>query len=153
MPTAHPAPRGFHGLEECVSRELNQTLDKTEQKSDWSGTLTPDQLDYAARDADVLLPLHKAMMTKIKAAGLEQVANIENRCLPAMVWLAGSGIAFDRNGWLALAQRAEQEALALAEQLDGLAPRREETLQFDATWNWSSTDQVKEMLLPWSALP
>jgi len=48
-----------HGLEAVASRFLNETIDKAERLSDWSGELSAAQLDYAARDASVLLPLRE----------------------------------------------------------------------------------------------
>ena len=45
-------------LEAVVKRELGRDLDKTQQKANWSGTLTAAQLDYAAADAAVLVPLY-----------------------------------------------------------------------------------------------
>jgi DNA polymerase I len=97
--------RGFHGLGQIAERELNRPLDKTEQKSDWSGRLTPKQLAYAAADASVLLPLYEALTAKLKAADLSRVADIEARCLPAMTWLSRCGAPFDRTTWDALARR------------------------------------------------
>ena len=61
-------PRGFHGLAQIAERELDRRLDKAEQKSDWSGELTAEQLAYAAADASILLPLFETMTAKVKAA-------------------------------------------------------------------------------------
>jgi DNA polymerase-1 len=72
-------------LATCCSRWLNRPLDKAEQKSDWSGDLTDDQLAYAAADVEVLAPLWKVLTTKIQDAGLADVAKIEARALPAFV--------------------------------------------------------------------
>jgi DNA polymerase-1 len=133
-------PKGFHGLKECAARELGRPLDKAEQVSDWSAEhLTVEQLAYAAADADVLLPLHKALSVKIKAADLWSVSNIENRCLPAVAWLSGSGVALDRPAWEALAAAAEAEAARLAAELDALAPPRPGD---DPRWNWNSWQQI-----------
>lgn len=47
-----------HSLADVVERELGETLPKEEQTSDWSRRpLTHEQVEYAARDAEVLLPL------------------------------------------------------------------------------------------------
>src|SRR5918911_1911135 len=46
-----------HGLQVVAERYLNETVDKAEQLSDWGGALSEAQLDYAARDAAVMLPL------------------------------------------------------------------------------------------------
>jgi DNA polymerase I-like protein with 3'-5' exonuclease and polymerase domains len=135
--------RGFHGLAQVARRELGRTLDKDLQASDWSGPLTRGQLDYAARDAAVLLPLYRALAAKVKETGQEGVAQIEARCLPAMVWLARSGAPFDRDAWTDLARGASQESEDLARQLDEAAPRRDGYLTTEGAWNWASPDQVK----------
>jgi DNA polymerase-1 len=136
--------KGFHTLAGVIERELGQVLPKELQRSDWSGALSREQYDYAARDAVVLPPLFEALTAKVKAAGMAQVAEIERRCLPALAWLARSGVPFDRPAWAALAHRAQQEAEALADRLDDLAPAREGYLARQGAWNWSSPDQVKE---------
>src|SRR5262249_28523204 len=107
-------PRGFHTLAACAERELGRAMNKSEQTSDWSGELTAEQLAYAALDAAVLLPLRQALQKKIEDAGLTEAADIENGCLPAMVWLARSGVPFDTAAWQALAAGAEAEAQELA---------------------------------------
>src|SRR4051794_38273776 len=46
-----------HGLDVVAGRYLNETVDKTERLSNWEFELSEAQLEYAARDAAVLLPL------------------------------------------------------------------------------------------------
>jgi DNA polymerase I-like protein with 3'-5' exonuclease and polymerase domains len=123
-------------LEDCVDRELNVSLDKSLQKSDWSGRLTEDQLAYAARDAVVLLPLFAALAAKVRAAGLDGAAEIERRCLPAVVWMAGRGVPFDRGRWQELMRAAGEEAQRIRTELTATAGER----------NWGSPKQVKEAL-------
>jgi DNA polymerase-1 len=134
----------YHSLEECVRRELSQEIDKAEQKGDWSGNLTRSQLDYAARDAEVLRPLFEALDGKLKEAGLSDVTDIERRCLPAVVWLADSGVGFDSSAWNALAEEATKNAEALAGELDAAAPERSGHLSMGSQWLWDSPQQVKE---------
>lgn len=51
---------GGHSLAMVCERELGISLDKSEQTSNWSRRpLGPDQLNYAALDAEVLLALHE----------------------------------------------------------------------------------------------
>lgn len=51
---------GGHKLGEVCARELGVYLDKTLQTSDWTQRpLTPEQIKYAALDAEVLLELHR----------------------------------------------------------------------------------------------
>src|SRR5438034_2671629 len=50
-----------HGLETVASRFLNEVVDKTERLSNWNFELSEAQLQYAARDAAVLLPLRETL--------------------------------------------------------------------------------------------
>lgn len=51
---------GGHGLAMVCERELSILIDKSAQASDWGRRpLDPDQLRYAALDAEVLLALHE----------------------------------------------------------------------------------------------
>jgi DNA polymerase-1 len=135
-----------HKLQDCVRREFGRTLDKEAQKSDWSGTLTPEQLAYAALDVDVLPSLFRALDAKVKAAGLEAVADIEHRALPALVWLARSGVAFDVATWQGLAADAAEEVLRLVKGLDAIAPRPDQPGMFAGFgWNWDSPRQVTQV--------
>jgi DNA polymerase I-like protein with 3'-5' exonuclease and polymerase domains len=127
----------------CCARYLGRPLDKAAQKSDWAGELTADQLAYAATDAQVLVPLYRALDARVRQAGLEKVAAIEGRCLPAIVWLSRQGVAFDRDRWLDLARQASAEAGRLRGELDQAAPPRPGSLYGEA-WNWDSPQQVKE---------
>lgn len=58
-----------HDLASVVKRALGKRLDKGEQKADWAGELTPEMLDYAVKDSQVLLPLHQKLMHLIQEAG------------------------------------------------------------------------------------
>jgi DNA polymerase-1 len=138
-------PKGFHGLGQVVQRELGVALDKSEQVSDWSGTLTRAQLDYAAADAAVLSPLYQTLATQVQQADLDRVATIEQRCLPALAWLCRSSAPFDRAAWEALAAKTEREEEDLARQLEEAAPPRPGYLPGTSTWNWSSPRQVQEV--------
>jgi DNA polymerase-1 len=134
-----------HKLTDCCERELGRGLDKTEQRSDWSGNLSPAQMAYAAADADVLLPLYRALDAKIEAAGLERASAIEHRCLPALVWLTRTGVPFDVDAWRRLAADADAEAHRLAAELDAVAPPAEQPGMF-GSWAWDSPTRVKAAL-------
>jgi DNA polymerase I-like protein with 3'-5' exonuclease and polymerase domains len=128
-------------LEDVVPRYLGHPLDKGQQKSDWSvKALTEAQLRSAATDAHVLPPLFAQLTAEIICAGLERVAEIQHRALPAVLWLARSGVGFDRAAWEALAVSVAAEAGRLAEALDAAAPPR----PGGGPWNWRSNPQVKE---------
>src|SRR5262249_1134712 len=59
-----------HSLEAVVNRYLALPLDKAAQKSDWSRVLSEYQLEYAARDAQVLLPLRERMLEQLREMDL-----------------------------------------------------------------------------------
>jgi DNA polymerase-1 len=138
-------PKGFHTLGQVVLRELGMRLDKAEQKSDWSGPLTTAQMDYAAKDAAILMPLFNVLVNKIKEAGLERVAGIERRALPAVAWMASHGVGFDTDAWKALADAAAAEAQQLKGELDRAAPPRSAEGPGMSSWNWNSPSQIKEV--------
>jgi ribonuclease D len=56
-----------HSLAAVAERYLDEQLSKEEQLSDWSGELSASQLEYAARDAAVMLPLREVLINKLKA--------------------------------------------------------------------------------------
>src|SRR5215218_801050 len=67
-----PLKRGqtSHSLDSVAERELGLDLDKTYQSSDWGSPLTPEMIEYAARDVEILLPLYDVLKAKIEEAGL-----------------------------------------------------------------------------------
>ncbi len=132
-------------LAACCQRWLNRSLDKTKQKSDWSGNLTEDQLAYAALDVEVLPALLQILTAKIKEAGLVDIASIEHRCLPSLVWMGQQGVALDRDAWQTLAQTANIEAGRLRQELDSTAPQKPGEM-FATSWNWDSTQQAQQAL-------
>lgn len=134
-------PKGHHSLASTAERELGLSLPKELQQSDWSGILSPAQVEYGARDAAVLLSLHVALTEKIVAAGLERIADVENRCLPAIVWMTAAGVPFDTTAWGVLTGEAEREATRLRGELDKTAPKTD-TLDLGYGWNWDSPKEV-----------
>jgi DNA polymerase-1 len=140
--TVEPLKRGqtSHGLDSVVKRELGLELDKTYQSGDWGGTLTPEMIEYAARDVEVLLPLYEVLKTKIKQAGLAYVAEIEHRALPAVVWMSSAGVSIDADGWREHARKAEADAARLENELNALAPEHPDGKE----WNFGSHQQVRK---------
>src|SRR5437763_553151 len=88
-----------HSLRVVAERYLNETIDKAEQLSDWSGELSAAQLDYAARDAAVMLPLRDALIARLKADALVPVAQLEFECVLPVACLELAGIFLDKERW------------------------------------------------------
>ena len=109
---------------------LGEEVDKTEQKGDWSGELTRSQLEYAARDAELLLRLKPRLEKELAKYGLEKVAEIEFACVPAIALTEYEGIYLDEKKWeqLCAATRASyEEALERLYAYSGV-PARQLTL-------------------------
>ena len=127
-----------HKLTDVARRELGEELNKEQQTADWSGQLTDEMLPYAAKDAEVLPPLHEKLAAKAEDADLKKIMEIEHRALPAIVWMAHAGVPFDVEGWRTHLGQVEEEKNRLGLELDRLSPDHPEGKE----WNWNSWQQV-----------
>jgi DNA polymerase-1 len=100
----------YFTLQAVCMRELGIALPKEMQKSDWSKELTPEQLEYAARDVAVLWPLKETLASALAAAGLECAANLEFEVLAPVVDMELSGVRIDRDAWTSLFEHRQAEA-------------------------------------------
>lgn len=89
-------PNVKHGLQHVVKRYLKEEISKEEQKSDWSGELTREQMYYAAKDVQVLVELDGPINQRMAEANLHQAWFLECKALPAMAQLWRTGLPFDR---------------------------------------------------------
>jgi DNA polymerase I len=89
-----------HGLAAITERYLNETVDKSERLSNWEFELSESQLEYAARDAAVLLPLRDKLIEKIRALDLIQCAQLEFECVMPVVDIELTGFYMDKHRWL-----------------------------------------------------
>ncbi|MDX2040026.1 MAG: bifunctional 3'-5' exonuclease/DNA polymerase [Acidobacteriota bacterium] len=106
-----------HGLEPVVSRHLNQQLNKDAQLSNWAGELSRNQLDYAARDAQVLLPLREKLHDKLDELDLLVTAELEFAAVPAITAMELAGVYLDVDRWRALLNQMTIQRDALADEL------------------------------------
>jgi DNA polymerase-1 len=140
-------------LKECslaavAQRSLSIALDKALQTSDWTGTLTPAQLCYAARDAHVTFQLVQVLQQALVDAGLEQAAAIEGRCVPALAWLELAGVPIDAQRWRDRATYETNQAHALEAQLQAILAQSSNGSGhlFPEALNWHSPQQVLDLL-------
>ncbi len=81
-----------HSLKDLVREFLGVEMDKTNQTSDWGrADLSPSQLDYAAEDVRVLIPIYNQMVKLLEREKLTKLANQAFACLPAVTDLDISG--------------------------------------------------------------
>src|SRR6202521_5775484 len=89
-----------HGLAAITERYLNETVDKSERLSNWEFELSEAQLQYAARDAAVLLPLRDKLIERIKSLDLVRCAQLEFECVMPVVDIELTGFYMDKHRWL-----------------------------------------------------
>jgi len=106
-----------HGLAAIAERYLNETVDKTERLSNWEFELSETQLQYAARDAAVLLPLREKLIERIKSLGLIKCAQLEFECVMPVVDMELAGFFMDKQRWLEQLRIVEERRGELANEL------------------------------------
>src|SRR5256714_6219557 len=106
-----------HGLNAIAARYLNEEVDKTERLSNWEFELSESQLQYAARDAAVLIPLREKLIDRIKSLGLIQCAQLEFECVMAVVDLELTGFYMNKARWLEQLAIVEERRAELANEL------------------------------------
>jgi len=106
-----------HGLEAIAGRYLNEAVDKTERLSNWEFELSEAQLQYAARDAAVLIPLREKLVERIKSNDLIDVAKLEFECVMPVVDLELAGFFMDKQRWLEQLTIVEERRAELANEL------------------------------------
>lgn len=109
-----------HGLETVASRYLNEVVDKSERLSNWNLELTAAQLEYAARDAAILLPLREKLIERLKAESLVKCAQLEFECVMPVVDLELAGFFMHKDRWLEQLGIVEKRREELAEQLQSV---------------------------------
>ena len=139
-----------HGLEPVAARYLNVELDKSFQVSDWSGQLTESQLEYAARDAQVLLPLREKLQAKLDELELMQVAKLEFDCVNAMAGMELTGIYLEADCWRAQVAQTkaayDQVAVRLQKELSVGAPQMTLFEEATSSINLDSPLQIRTAL-------
>lgn len=114
-----------HGLDVVAGRYLNESVDKTERLSNWEFELSEAQLEYAARDAAILLPLREKLIERIKSQELVHCAQLEFECVMPVANIELNGFFMRKERWL--------EQLTIVEKKRGeLANELQEILGVDA---------------------
>ncbi len=106
-----------HGLEAVASRYLNEAVDKTERLSNWNLELSDAQLEYAARDAAVLLPLREKLIERLKSDSLIDCARLEFECVMTVADIELAGFYMHKDRWLEQLAIVEKRRSRLADEL------------------------------------
>lgn len=136
-----------HSLAATAQRYLSVELNKLEQRSDWLGQLTESQLEYAARDSAVLLPLRERLISRIKELKLIEVAKIEFDCIAPVAAMELAGMHLDSPCWRDLVGRVRRDHDKLAAELRTMLPAAgSENLFGESGINLDSPQQIVEAL-------
>ncbi|MGH9904409.1 MAG: DNA polymerase [Pyrinomonadaceae bacterium] len=106
-----------HGLEIVASRFLNESIDKSERLSNWNFELSEAQLEYAARDAAILLPLRERLIERLKVESLIKCAQLEFECVMPVAEIELAGFYMHKDRWLEQLAIVEKKRAELADQL------------------------------------
>ena len=109
-----------HGLETVASRYLSEAVDKTERLSNWNLELSDSQLEYAARDAAVLLPLREKLIERLKSDSLVKVATLEFDCVMTVADIELTGFYMHKDRWLEQLAIVDKRRQQLAEELQNV---------------------------------
>lgn len=104
-------------LSGLVEHYLGEVLSKEEQTSDFSGELSLSQLNYASKDAEILLSLREKMIHELKRNKLIEVARLEFSCVYPVAAIEFSGIHLSIDRWQQLTRTVETEQTAVLEKL------------------------------------
>jgi DNA polymerase I-like protein with 3'-5' exonuclease and polymerase domains len=123
-------PNVRHGLALVVERYLHVEMSKEEQRSDWSvPELRPEQVEYAAKDAALLVNLDAVLQQRVAAAALGDAVSLECSALAPITQMNRTGLPFNRKKLEALEHEYVQEIDRMGEEfvvsLDAALPRDE----------------------------
>jgi DNA polymerase I-like protein with 3'-5' exonuclease and polymerase domains len=141
-------------LKAIAQKYIGAYLDKSVRESFYklaaSGDayLAPEQLHYAARDAFIMMPIWRDQVKELKKQALEQVADIEFRCIAAVGDMELAGVRIDEGRWRKIIEDvAVQRDKASQELCEMLAPATMQTTMFGVpSINLNSNTQLIEAL-------
>ncbi len=120
-----------YSLEAVAERLLEESLDKSEQRSDWSGELSEAQLEYAARDAAVLLPLRERLAASLEEEELGRISRIEFEAVATIAEMELAGVKLDVARWRELEVTVRERRDRAAERLESFFPPPEGVLPLE----------------------
>lgn len=83
-------------LKAVAERRLELELDKEQRKTDWGALdLTLDQVEYAAKDVDVLPKIAAEQLNELKEEALIGIYSIESKCIRPVAKMSYTGFNVD----------------------------------------------------------
>jgi DNA polymerase I-like protein with 3'-5' exonuclease and polymerase domains len=106
-----------HGLDAVARRHLNIEVVKEQQLSDWSAPeLTKEQLEYAAKDVEVLCELDSVIHKKLAVDNLIGCYSLECNAIPAMAQMWRTGLPWNKKAMDQLLEDYENDAKEMSKE-------------------------------------
>jgi DNA polymerase-1 len=135
-------------LDQIAKRRLGIHLPKDEQASSWyRETLDKDQIQYAATDGTVVLPIWQVQRDIIAQQGQWRVAELEFDTIPALAWMENNGVYLDPDKWEKIYRASEKEIEEIKRELWGLIGRQRTLWEDMPTVKLTSQPQVLGALI------
>ncbi len=110
-----------HSLHDVAQFFTGTELDKSQQVSNWGADdLSDEQIEYAARDAAVMLPLRDQVAERLKTDGLENVAALEFDCVTPIAEMELNGFFMDEGRWRTQLEKTRGLQAKAADELQDL---------------------------------
>lgn len=110
-----------HSLADVAQFFTATVLDKSEQVSNWSAPeLSSSQIEYAARDAAILLPIREKLKERLTNDGLDEVAQLEFNCVMPIAEMELNGFGVDSDSWRAQLENVKKASAKAADQLQDM---------------------------------
>lgn len=107
-----------HGLAEVAAFFLQTEVDKTEQVSDWGAPeLSQSQIQYAAKDAAIMIALRERIVERLRQDQLIKVAKLEFDCVMPIAAMELNGFYIDQERWREQLAKVENELSVIALEL------------------------------------
>ena len=104
-------------LKAIALRRLNIELDKEQRRTDWSQPeLTLEQIEYAAKDVDVLPRIAADQLEELREENLTPIYSVESQCVRPVALMCYTGFGVDVTKLMVLRKRIEDELVAKTEQ-------------------------------------
>ncbi|AHY45485.1 DNA polymerase I - 3'-5' exonuclease and polymerase domains [Rubrobacter radiotolerans] len=136
-----------YSLESVAERYLDEEVDKSARRDDWAGELSERQLEYAAKDARILLPLQERLRSELEEQGLKLVSRIEFGAVGALAEMELAGIKLDVAKWGELEVVVRERRDRAAERLESFFPQPEGMLPLEGlgpSLNLNSPKQITD---------
>lgn len=97
-------------LKAVAMRRLKLEIDKEQRLTDWSSpNLTLDQIEYAAKDVDILPAIASEQLQELKEEALVEIYSIESKCIRPVALMSYNGFAVDIEKLQTLKANIKQE--------------------------------------------